>query len=188
MTKHGATRAIVPGAPLPENKVTSAAQRLFIIFLLSGLMFSPPVNFGQLRSKDVHLIITTTIATDAVIHETSTSIMPLPLSSLNPRDVAATDLGRVLSRLENKILSVDTADPRLRHSSYERTKTSAVILPRLPFLIYFCPDGDDEADPSQIRISNTLALSSSVWSILPHLSNSPPKKPRPSPPSRLSAP
>lgn len=46
-------------------------------------------------------------------------------SSLNPRDVATIDLGRVLSRLEHKILSADTADPRLQHSSYERTKTSA---------------------------------------------------------------
>ncbi|KAK4690580.1 hypothetical protein P7C71_g6240, partial [Lecanoromycetidae sp. Uapishka_2] len=47
-------------------------------------------------------------------------------SSLNvsERDVAAIDLGRVLSRLETKILSAD-ADPRLLHSSYERTKTSA---------------------------------------------------------------
>ncbi|KAL9131748.1 MAG: hypothetical protein Q9175_006689 [Cornicularia normoerica] len=49
----------------------------------------------------------------------------MPLSSLNPRDVAAIDLSRVLSRLEHKILSTDTADPRLQHSSYERTKTSA---------------------------------------------------------------
>lgn len=49
----------------------------------------------------------------------------MPLSSLNPRDVAAIDLGRILSRLEHKILSADNADPRLQHSSYERTKTSA---------------------------------------------------------------
>ncbi|CAD6584085.1 MAG: hypothetical protein ASARMPREDX12_001521 [Alectoria sarmentosa] len=48
-----------------------------------------------------------------------------PLSSLNPRDVAAIDLGRILSRLEQKILSADTADTRLQHSSYERTRTSA---------------------------------------------------------------
>ncbi|KAK3178555.1 hypothetical protein OEA41_000692 [Lepraria neglecta] len=45
-------------------------------------------------------------------------------SNVNPQDVAAIDLGRVLSRLEHKILSAD-ADPRLLHSSYERTKTSA---------------------------------------------------------------
>ena len=50
----------------------------------------------------------------------------MALSSLNPRDVAAIDLARVLSRLEKKILSADTADPRLQHSSYERIKTSAV--------------------------------------------------------------
>lgn len=49
----------------------------------------------------------------------------MPLSSLNPRDVAAIDLGRVLSRLEHKILSADTADQRLQHSSYERIKVSA---------------------------------------------------------------
>ena len=59
----------------------------------------------------------------------------MPLTSLNPRDVAAIDLGRVLSRLERKILSADTADARLQHSSYERTKTSAVIVPCLPFLL-----------------------------------------------------
>ena len=53
----------------------------------------------------------------------------MALTSLNPRDVAAIDLGRVLSRLEKKILSADSVDPRLQHSSYERVKTSAVILP-----------------------------------------------------------
>ena len=71
----------------------------------------------------------------------------MPLSSLNPRDVAAIDLGRVLSRLEHKILSADTADPRLQHSSYERTKTSAVILPCPPFPFLFsplCQVADDE--------------------------------------------
>ena len=50
----------------------------------------------------------------------------MALSSLNPRDVAAIDLARVLSRLEKKILSANTAEPRLQHSSYERIKTSAV--------------------------------------------------------------
>ncbi|KAK0516007.1 hypothetical protein JMJ35_002041 [Cladonia borealis] len=44
-------------------------------------------------------------------------------SNVNPQDVAAIDLARVLSRLEHKILSPD-ADPRLLHSSYERKKTS----------------------------------------------------------------
>ena len=48
-------------------------------------------------------------------------------SKFNPRDVAAIDLGRVLSRLEHKILSAD-ADPRLLRSSYERTKTSTVSI------------------------------------------------------------
>lgn len=48
-------------------------------------------------------------------------------TSVNPREIAAIDLGRVLERLEKKILSSD-ADPRLLHSSYERTKTSAVSL------------------------------------------------------------
>lgn len=49
------------------------------------------------------------------------------VSSLNidPRTAAAIDLGRVLERLEKKILSAD-ADPRLLHSSFERTKTAAV--------------------------------------------------------------
>lgn len=77
----------------------------------------------------------TATATDAATSPTSqhTSRRPMmPLSSLNPRDVAAIDLGRILSRLEQKILSADTADPRLQHSSYERTRTSAVILP-LPY-------------------------------------------------------
>ena len=55
----------------------------------------------------------------------------MPLSSLNPRDLAAIDLDRVLSRLQHKILSADTADARLQHSSYERIKTSAVICPSL---------------------------------------------------------
>ena len=59
------------------------------------------------------------------------------LTSLNPRDVAAIDLGRILSRLEKKILSAESADPRLQHSSYERIKTSAVrYSPSLsPFLL-----------------------------------------------------
>ena len=52
--------------------------------------------------------------------------------ALDPRHVAAIDLGRVLSRLEKKILSPETADPRLLHSSYERIKTSAVIFPLIP--------------------------------------------------------
>lgn len=59
------------------------------------------------------------------------------LSSLNPRDVAAIDLVRLLSRLEKKILSAETADPRLLHSSYERIKTSAVTLS--PFLSFPFP-------------------------------------------------
>lgn len=45
--------------------------------------------------------------------------------NVNPRDVAAIDLGRVLERLEKRILSADV-DPRLLHNSYERTKTAAV--------------------------------------------------------------
>ena len=53
----------------------------------------------------------------------------MALGSLNPRDVAAIDLGRVLSRLEKKILSADAAGSPLQHSSYERIKTSAVIFP-----------------------------------------------------------
>ena len=67
----------------------------------------------------------------------------MSLTSLNPRHVAAIDLGRILSRLEHNILSVD-AEPRLQDSSYERIKTSAVILPFLsfpflsfPFLSFF---------------------------------------------------
>ncbi|KAL6715488.1 hypothetical protein ACLMJK_006449 [Lecanora helva] len=44
--------------------------------------------------------------------------------NLNPRDVAAIDLGRVLERLEKRILGAD-ADPRLLHSNFERTKTVA---------------------------------------------------------------
>lgn len=49
------------------------------------------------------------------------------LANVNPQDVAAIDLGRVLSRLEHKVLSAD-ADPRLLHSSYERTQTAAVSI------------------------------------------------------------
>jgi len=73
-------------------------------------------------------------------------------SSLNisERDVAAIDLGRVLPRLEHKILSAD-ADPRLLHSSYERTKTSAVILLTL---------STEEELTKPHRTSNTPAPSS----------------------------
>ncbi|KAL9101583.1 MAG: hypothetical protein Q9163_003183 [Psora crenata] len=42
----------------------------------------------------------------------------------NPRDITAIDLDRVLTRLEHNILSVH-ADPKLQHSSYERTQASA---------------------------------------------------------------
>lgn len=49
--------------------------------------------------------------------------------NINARDVAAIDLGRVLERLEKMILSQD-ADPRLLHSSLERTKAAAVSSPR----------------------------------------------------------
>jgi hypothetical protein len=49
------------------------------------------------------------------------------LANVNPQDVAAIDLRRVLSRLEHKVLSPD-ADPRLLHSSYERTQTAAVSI------------------------------------------------------------
>lgn len=52
----------------------------------------------------------------------------LPALSANPRDVAAIDLGRVLDRLEKRILSSEV-DIRLLHSSYERTKTAAVSKP-----------------------------------------------------------
>lgn len=48
-------------------------------------------------------------------------------SNVNPQDVAAIDLSRVLLRLEHKILSSD-ADQRLLHSSYERKKASGVSL------------------------------------------------------------
>ncbi|MCJ1438663.1 hypothetical protein MMC27_008053 [Xylographa pallens] len=41
-------------------------------------------------------------------------------------DVDAINLGRVLSRLEHKVLSAN-ADPRLRQSSYERSKTAANV-------------------------------------------------------------
>ena len=44
---------------------------------------------------------------------------------LNPIDVAVIDLGRVLDRLEKKILSTNP-DPHLLHSSFERNKTAAV--------------------------------------------------------------
>ena len=51
------------------------------------------------------------------------------MSSLNanPRDVATIDLGRVLDRLEKKVLSSD-ADSRLLHSNFERKQTAAVSL------------------------------------------------------------
>ena len=111
-----------------------------------------------------------------------------PLSSLNPRDVAAIDLGRILSRLEQKILSADTADTRLQHSSYERTRTSAVILPypSLPLPYH----GHAKLTVSNhSRISNTPALCSSASSTpLPPPSNSHPKKPRPNPLSLRNAP
>ena len=42
-----------------------------------------------------------------------------------PSDIASINLTRLLSRLEHKILSSEP-DPRLRLSSYERAKTSAV--------------------------------------------------------------
>ena len=42
-------------------------------------------------------------------------------------EVLAIDLSRVLTRLEQKILS-SPLDPRLRHSNYERAKTSAVSM------------------------------------------------------------
>lgn len=110
----------------------------------------------------------------------------MTLSSLNPRDVAAIDLGRVLSRLEHKILSADTADPRLQHSSYERIKTSAVNFPFLSDSDVL--DGDEKADGVRIRISNTPAPCSFASNIPPHPSNSPPKGLLPSPPSQRSAP
>ena len=113
----------------------------------------------------------------------------MPLSSLNPRDVVAIDLCRVLSRLEHKILSADTADARLQHSSYERTKTSAVISPYLPFqVLCLCSMTMREADYSQIRISNTPALSCSASSIPLRPLNSPPKKHRLNPPSQRNVP
>ena len=54
----------------------------------------------------------------------STCMARAPASEKASPDIDAINLGRVLSRLEHKILS--DADPRLRTSSYERTKTSAV--------------------------------------------------------------
>lgn len=42
-------------------------------------------------------------------------------------EVLTINLSRALSRLERKILS-SPLDPRLRHSSYERAKTSAVSM------------------------------------------------------------
>ena len=72
----------------------------------------------------------------------------MPFSSLNPHDLAAIDLGRVLSRLHDKILSADTADARLQHSSYERIKTSAVICP-LPFSLFPFPHFPFRSDRSE---------------------------------------
>ena len=54
--------------------------------------------------------------------------MKMPSSTplnVDPQIAASVDLGRVLERLEKKILSQD-ADPRLQHSSFQRTKTAAV--------------------------------------------------------------
>ena len=116
----------------------------------------------------------------------------MPLSSLNPRDLAAIDLGRVLSRLQHKILSADTADARLQHSSYERIKTSAVICPSssFPIALLGLTDSNETLTMSihQFRTLNMPALSSCASSIPPHPLNSLPKKPLPSHPFRLSAP
>ena len=48
-----------------------------------------------------------------------------PLANIDPRDVAAIDLERILQRLDHKVLSPE-ADPQLQHSSYERSKTRTV--------------------------------------------------------------
>ena len=82
------------------------------------------------------------------------SIIPLSsLGSLNPRDVAAIDLARLLSRLEKRILSVDAADPRLLHSSYERIKTSAVLLAPFPLFLSLLPR-TDKANADGVAIQN----------------------------------
>lgn len=95
----------------------------------------------------------------------------MPLSSLNPREVAAIDLGRILSRLEHKILSVDKADPRLQHSSYERTKTSAVIIclsfPYLPL-----PNNRDEKLTLSIWPIQNLEYARTLLLRLEHSSSS----------------
>ena len=51
-----------------------------------------------------------------------------PIINTSPRDIAAIDLDKALSRLERKLLSPD-ADSKLQHSSYERKRTSSVSLP-----------------------------------------------------------
>ena len=85
----------------------------------------------------------------------------MALTSLNPRDVAAIDLGRVLSRLEKKILSADTADPRLQHSSYERIKTSAVSLVLFLSSFALAPELEnypDSAANQNLEYARTLLL------------------------------
>ena len=94
--------------------------------------------------------------------------------STSPRDIAAIDLDRVLTRLEQKILSTD-ADPRLQHSSFERIKTSAVrrpppLQPLSPLLVIssILP-ADVTANLTLSRISSTLELSSSASNTIPQL-------------------
>ena len=73
----------------------------------------------------------------------STSMAVGPLANIDPRDVAAIDLERILQRLDHKVLSPD-ADSQLQHSSYERSKT--IIVRRflqlhcilLPHMVYIC--------------------------------------------------
>ena len=69
------------------------------------------------------------------------------------------NLSRALSRLEHKILS-SSADPRLKKSSYERTKTSAVSL-----LLTHCNGSTMPANNILFRILNTPATSYSALSI-----------------------
>ncbi|KAL9126510.1 MAG: hypothetical protein Q9217_004456 [Psora testacea] len=75
----------------------------------------------------------------------------------SPREIAAIDLDRALTRLEHKILSAD-ADPRLQHSSYERVKTSANLDYARTLLLRL------EHDTSTLKIQSRKAAAQSSLS------------------------
>ena len=93
----------------------------------------------------------------------------MPPSSLDPRHVAAIDLGRILSRLEKKIISPETADPRLLHSSYERIKTSAVTFPLIPL---FSPLPEPTRDKADGVVNQNLEYARTLLLRLEHSSSS----------------